>query len=101
MAQVEHDLKVGSRLAVRFAAYPTLNLPSFPPQWRGGKEVGPYYGLMFGFMWKGWVTTPTHHNMHHQFSRCNFGLYWGGWDQIFRTLHPKTREEFYRIKDQA
>ena len=59
------------------------------------------YDLLPRFMWKGWVTTPTHHNMHHQFSRCNFGLYWGGWDQIFRTLHPKTREEFYRIKDQA
>ena len=63
------------------------------------------YDLLPRFMWStnrgNWVTTPTHHNMHHQFSRCNYGLYWGGWDQFFNTLHPKTREEFYRVKDQT
>lgn len=48
-----------------------------------------------------WITTPTHHNMHHQFSRCNYGLYWGGWDYFFKTLHPKTHQEFLRVKDQA
>ncbi len=50
--------------------------------------------------WGSWLTTPTHHNMHHQFSRSNFGLYWKGWDQYLKTMHPKTEEEFYRIKDQ-
>ena len=48
----------------------------------------------------GWLTTPTHHNMHHQFSKSNFGLYWRGWDKYFKTLHVKTESEFYRIKDQ-
>lgn len=51
--------------------------------------------------WGRWLTTPTHHNMHHQFSRSNFGLYWKGWDQHFKTMHPKTEDEFYRVKDQS
>lgn len=50
--------------------------------------------------WGRWLTTPTHHNMHHQYSRSNFGLYWKGWDQYFKTMHPKTEDEFYRVKDQ-
>lgn len=50
--------------------------------------------------WGSWLTTPTHHNMHHQFSKSNFGLYWNGWDEYFKTMHPKTDEEFLRIKDQ-
>ncbi len=51
--------------------------------------------------WGRWLTTPTHHNMHHQFSKSNFALYWRGWDDIFKTMHPKTEIEFYRIKDQS
>lgn len=51
--------------------------------------------------WGSWLTTPTHHNMHHQFSKSNFGLYWKGWDQYFNTMHPKTEEEFYRVKNQT
>lgn len=47
-----------------------------------------------------WITTPTHHNLHHQFSKSNFGLYWIGWDKIFKTLNPKTVDEFHRIKNQ-
>lgn len=51
--------------------------------------------------WGNWLTTPTHHNMHHQYSRSNFGLYWRGWDEIFKTIHSKTEQEFYRVKDQG
>ncbi len=47
-----------------------------------------------------WITTPTHHNMHHQVSKSNFGLYWVGWDKIFKTLHPGTKDKFHRIKNQ-
>lgn len=61
------------------------------------------YDFVPKFMWKSrwgsWLTTPTHHNMHHQFSKCNYGLYWRGWDEICKTLHAKTEEEFYRVKD--
>lgn len=63
------------------------------------------YDFVPKFMWKSrwgsWLTTPTHHNMHHQFSKCNYGLYWRGWDEICKTLHAKTEEEFYRVKDQT
>lgn len=36
--------------------------------------------------WGSWLTTPTHHNLHHQYSKYNFGLYWRGWDEICKTL---------------
>lgn len=56
------------------------------------------------FMWKSrwgkWLTTPTHHNLHHQFSKANYGLYWRGWDELCKTLHSKTESEFYRVKAQ-
>lgn len=48
--------------------------------------------------WGSWLTTPTHHNVHHQLSRANYGLYWSGWDKIFNTQHTKTETEFERIK---
>lgn len=63
-----------------------------------GYELTPYQSRQK--WWGSWLTTPTHHNMHHQYSRSNFGLYWRGWDQYFKTLHPKTDEEFYRVKSQ-
>ena len=34
-----------------------------------------------------WIT-PTHHNMHHQLVKCNYGLYFNIWDRIFNTNHP-------------
>ena len=55
---------------------------------------------MWNSWWGSWLTTPTHHNLHHQFSSCNYGLYWRGWDEIFKTLHVRTESEFYRVKDQ-
>ena len=45
-----------------------------------------------------WITTPTHHNMHHQFSKYNFGLYWNGWDKLFGTQHENTAEEFNKVR---
>lgn len=50
--------------------------------------------------WGNWITTPTHHNMHHQVSKYNFGLYWNGWDKLFKTQHAKTDDEFLRVKSQ-
>lgn len=56
---------------------------------------------MWKSRWGSWLTTPTHHNMHHQFSKANYGLYWRGWDDLCNTLHSKTEAEFYRVKDQT
>lgn len=55
---------------------------------------------MWKSWWGSWLTTPTHHNLHHQYSRSNYGLYWRGWDELFKTLHSKTESEFYRVKNQ-
>ncbi len=56
--------------------------------------------LMWKSRWGSWITTPTHHNMHHQYSKSNFGLYWRGWDEFFNTIHVRTESEFFRVKDQ-
>lgn len=35
-----------------------------------------------------WQNSGTHHNMHHQHSRYNYGLYFNFWDRIMGTNHP-------------
>ncbi len=43
--------------------------------------------------WGRWITTPTHHNIHHQVSSSNFGLYFNGWDLWFKTLNAKDKRK--------
>lgn len=43
--------------------------------------------------WGKWITTPTHHNIHHQVSNSNFGLYFNGWDVWFKTLNSKDKRK--------
>jgi sterol desaturase/sphingolipid hydroxylase (fatty acid hydroxylase superfamily) len=70
-------------------------------------SIGGHFGLdpiprsAWKSWWGRWLTTPTHHNLHHQAPHFNFGLYWRGWDEYLKTLHPKTEAEFYRVKDQS
>jgi len=45
-----------------------------------------------------WITTPTHHNLHHQIPNSNFGLYFRGWDIWYRTFNKKTDEYFLEEK---
>lgn len=51
------------------------------------------------FMQSRWLkfvhNTSTHHNMHHKYSKCNYGLYFNFWDRIMGTNHP-AYEETYR-----
>lgn len=49
--------------------------------------------------WGSWITTSTHHNLHHQYFTGNYGLYLKMWDKVCGTLHPKTELEFKRITD--
>jgi Delta7-sterol 5-desaturase len=35
------------------------------------------------------MNTSTHHNMHHHYSRCNYGLYFSMWDRLMGTLHKQ------------
>lgn len=46
--------------------------------------------------WGRWLTTPTHHNLHHQVSGSNFGLYLRLWDSLFKTLNLKTDDYFIK-----
>jgi|CXWL01.1.fsa_nt_gi sterol desaturase/sphingolipid hydroxylase (fatty acid hydroxylase superfamily) len=36
----------------------------------------------------GFLTTVTHHDLHHAEARCNYGLYFTWWDRLMGTEHP-------------
>jgi len=44
-----------------------------------------------------WHNTTTHHNMHHKFFNCNYGLYFNWWDKIFKTNHKDYAIQFELI----
>jgi len=63
-----------------------------------GYEV---YPRGFAKHWFGkWQNNATHHNMHHQLVRCNYGLYFNFWDTIMRTNHPQYVERYEEITTQ-
>lgn len=45
-----------------------------------------------------WFNTSTHHNIHHQRSKCNYGLYFTIWDRIMHTNHPDYLKIFDTIQ---
>ena len=46
------------------------------------------YPKGFTTHWLGkWNNTSTHHNMHHKYYNCNYGLYFNIWDRIMGTNH--------------
>lgn len=47
--------------------------------------------------WTGWLTTTTHHDLHHTEGRYNFGLYFTWWDRMMGTEHPKYHERFEAV----
>lgn len=63
-------------------------------------NVGGHLGFEFfrsGFtnrFYTKWHNTSTHHNMHHKYVNCNYGLYFNIWDAMMGTNHPKYHEEF-------
>jgi sterol desaturase/sphingolipid hydroxylase (fatty acid hydroxylase superfamily) len=42
----------------------------------------------------GFLTTTTHHDLHHQSFRSNFGLYFTWWDKLMGTEHPEYGKTF-------
>lgn len=42
----------------------------------------------------GWITTTTHHDLHHSQGNSNFGLYFTWWDRWMGTEHPQYEERF-------
>lgn len=47
--------------------------------------------------WTFWNNTSTHHNMHHRYVHCNYGLYFNWWDRLFGTNHPEYTARFNEI----
>lgn len=41
----------------------------------------------------GWWNTTTHHDLHHQNGRSNYGLYFSWWDRWMDTEHPDYQAE--------
>jgi len=44
-----------------------------------------------------WMTTVTHHDLHHVNGRYNMGLYFTWWDRLMGTEHPRYHQEFARV----
>ena len=42
----------------------------------------------------GWITTTTHHDLHHSEGNSNFGLYFTYWDRMMGTEHPEYEARF-------
>ena len=42
----------------------------------------------------GWITTTTHHDLHHSEGSTNFGLYFTWWDRMMGTEHPEYQARF-------
>lgn len=49
--------------------------------------------------WGFWVTTTTHHNLHHQHFNGNYALYLKFWDSWCGTLLPMTEIEFKKLTE--
>lgn len=45
----------------------------------------------------GWLTTTTHHDLHHSEGRWNYGLYFTWWDRLMSTEHPHYHERFEAV----
>jgi len=46
--------------------------------------------------WTSWITTTTHHDLHHACGRWNYGLYFRFWDRLCGTEHPDYEARFRR-----
>ena len=47
--------------------------------------------------WTDWLTTTTHHDLHHSEGNHNFGLYFTWWDRWMGTEHPQYKERFRSV----
>lgn len=44
-----------------------------------------------------WLNTSTHHNLHHHYSKGNYGLYFNWWDHWMGTNHPEYKQRFREL----
>jgi len=48
-----------------------------------------------------WHNTGVHHNMHHQFVHCNYGLYFNIWDRLMGTNHAEYEDRYDKVTGDA
>ena len=48
-----------------------------------------------------WMTTVTHHDLHHAQAGYNYGLYFTWWDRLMGTEHPDYHARFQQVVDQG
>lgn len=48
-----------------------------------------------------WLSTVTHHDLHHAHAGYNLGLYFTWWDRMMGTEHPRYHAEFARVSRPA
>jgi lathosterol oxidase len=57
------------------------------------------YPKGFNKTWVGkWINTSVNHNMHHQYFKGNYGLYFTFWDRVMHTVRPDYDERFNEVK---
>ena len=44
-----------------------------------------------------WLTSVTHHDLHHSSAGYNLGLYFSWWDKLMKTEHPQYLETFAKV----
>lgn len=58
------------------------------------------YPKGFSKHWLGkWINTSVNHNMHHQYFKGNYGLYFLFWDRLMGTIRPDYEERFEAVKN--
>ncbi len=48
-----------------------------------------------------WFNTSVNHNMHHQYFKGNYGLYFTWWDRLMKTLHPACDSRFEELNKET
>jgi sterol desaturase/sphingolipid hydroxylase (fatty acid hydroxylase superfamily) len=57
------------------------------------------YPKGFNKNWFGkWMNTSVSHNLHHQYFKGNYGLYFTIWDRLMGTLRPDYDAAFENLK---
>jgi Delta7-sterol 5-desaturase len=57
-----------------------------------------FYPKWFNNSWLRFMTTSTHHNMHHSKFNGNYGIHFRIWDRLFGTEFKEYEGEFEAIK---
>ncbi len=47
--------------------------------------------------WLDWISTTTHHDLHHSSGNYNFGFYFTFWDRMMGTEHPEYKKRFREV----